>query len=99
MLIITKKTETKEIVIEKNICDICKKDINISDIEYKREINNFDNFYNIDLELTSGMSYGSDGGSEEGEAIDVCFKCAKEKVMPLIKETFNITPRKINNDW
>lgn len=42
-----------------------------------------------------GKTY-PDGDNREGEIVDICVPCMKDKVMPLVKKEFNIKPRKYN---
>jgi len=77
---ITRKKVTKEIdVQDKEICDICKKEIrNVNDDE-------------SDIEITARIGDRCNGEDYRiGYRLDVCKNCFLDKVKPLLESTFNV---------
>lgn len=104
--------EVKEETIKKHkedkierYCDLCSEKIDDYQIFHTssgRDIRNFE----LNIEecipvigiITSEYNYGDCGGVK-GECYDICEKCYKEKLKPLLKKELNIKPRKVEYDW
>lgn len=78
-MIFRKKVIKEVSVHDKEICDICKKEI--------RE-GTFDSS-DIDIEAKIGDHY-PEGDFRRGYRLDVCKDCFVDKVMPLIESTFGV---------
>lgn len=78
-------------------CDLCGRDVTY---DYGGdEVEEDDSCYwqdNVKLFYEGGTVY-PEGGTKEGKRIDLCYKCMKEKVMPLVEKEFNIKARE--TEW
>lgn len=78
------KQITKDVtILDKTICDMCKKEINGGDWA--------DGMYDIDetnISYRTGKNY-PEGGFGEKYRIDLCPECFKNKLIPFIEEEGN----------
>lgn len=88
-----KMTERKIIepknIEDKTLCDICKEEI----YEKGYEVSD------ATVEVEFGTNYGYEGGEKTKLMIDVCEKCFKEKLIPLIENEYSIKFQKSQYDW
>lgn len=85
-----KKHIEKRVVVDKIICDICKKDIR----------HNCDSCYEsheVEIQAKLGSTY-PEGDFREYYMLDCCDVCFVEKIKPLIEENLKVKFRKMNDD-
>ena len=85
-------TETKD--FSKYHCDICQVEIKSDggpDVDYADD-NSSQIYYSF------GSRWDSNGHNTEVK-LDICVKCLKEKVQPLLENTFNVKFRETITDW
>lgn len=100
-----REVEVNRYLKRKITCDICKKEIctysNLN--EELEEINyEYDEFEVKDKRPIIGVQINSynygDCAEGSAEIYDICYKCYCDKIKPLLKEKFDIEPRKIAYD-
>lgn len=74
--------------VVKTTCDICGEEIKTKQYEIDE----------VTIQWKKGSSY-PEGGSGETTILDICSKCFENKILPLLKDKLNITPRTEEWDW
>lgn len=73
------------------LCDLC-------DIDLRKQNEETFGQNEATIEYKEGEVY-PEGDSRIIYTFDICMKCMKEKVFPLVGKTFGIESRKYSHDW
>ena len=83
---VPERTTEKEVVY----CDLCGIELANGQNKGSSECNQGALLY------AEGDFYGCNDDCRETYRIDLCMKCARDKVMPLVEETFNVRRRQVS---
>lgn len=96
MIIKEEKVVQRILTIKKYMCDICNKEVLSDNI---LGTGKFETYHKSESSIfyCDGSNYAEDGYEPDGEGFNICGQCMKDKLFPLIKETFKINSIIIDN--